>query len=98
MYPPSPRGLGNDAGSVTFISCLADAIVRPYAVGEIGEKDIRVVDIQYGLTVLKSLCADENLLSMWLVYRGSASAIIQLSSMTVNYQSGGNIYFKSVYR
>jgi hypothetical protein len=74
MYPPSPRGLGNDAGSVTFISCLADAIVRPYAVGEIGEKDIRVVDIQYGLTVLKSLCADENLLSMWSVYTGSANA------------------------
>jgi hypothetical protein len=75
MYPPSPRGLGNDAGSVTFISCLADAIVRDlYAIGVIGEKDIRVVCIQYGLTVLKSFCADENLLSMWSVYTGSASA------------------------
>jgi hypothetical protein len=87
MYPPSPRGLGNDAGSVTFISCLADAIVRPYAIGEIGEKDIRVVCIQYGFTVLKSFCADENLLSMWSVYTGSAtsSAITHSTlSMTVN--------------
>jgi hypothetical protein len=76
MYPPSPRGLGNDAGSVTFISCLADAIVRDvYAIGEMGANNVRVVDIQYGLAILKSLCADENLLSMWSVYRGSASAI-----------------------
>ena len=75
MYPPSPRGLGNDAGSVTFISCLADAIVRNlYAIGKIGANDVRVVCIQYGLTVLKSLCADENLLSMWSVYTGSANA------------------------
>jgi hypothetical protein len=75
MYPPSPKGLGRDAGSVTFISCLADAIVRDlYAMGEIGANDVRVVDIQDGLTVLKILCADENLLSMWSVYMGSASA------------------------
>jgi len=73
MYPPSPRGLGNDAGSVTFISCLADAIARDLcAIGVIGANDVRVVDMQYGFTVLKSLCADENLLSMWSVYIGGS--------------------------
>ena len=83
MYPPSPRGLGNDAGSVTFISCLADAIARDMcAIGEIGANDVRVVDIQYGLTVLKSLCADENLLSMWSLYIGGS--ITSYLSMTVN--------------
>jgi len=73
MYPPSPRGLGNDAGSVTFISCLADAIARSFCViGEIKGNVVGVVYLQYGLTVLKSTCTDENLLSMWSVCKGSA--------------------------
>jgi hypothetical protein len=80
MYPPSPRGLGNDAGSVTFISCLPVAIARDlWAIGEIGIDDALIVYIEYGLTVLKSFCADENLLSMWSVYTGSAGAITHSS-------------------
>jgi hypothetical protein len=71
MYPPSPRGLGNDAGSVTFISCLPVAIARDrWAIGGIGINDVRIVNLEYGLTVLKSFCADENLVSMWSVYTG----------------------------
>jgi hypothetical protein len=66
MNPPSPRGLGRDAGSVTLMSFFAaDDIVRAaYANGEIRLKEVRGVYRQDSLAVLSSLGTVVSLLSM----------------------------------
>ena len=65
IYPPSPNGLGNDAGSVTFMSFTDDAIVRVlWELREYEFVDTRRWCVQYGLAILEIPDCKASLLSM----------------------------------